>query len=49
MRLARHDYAELQCDECHKVICLVYENDLNGTYFCCFDCWHSEKELKGRG
>jgi hypothetical protein len=46
--MERSDYEPLECDECHKVICMVHEMDLNGSYFCCFDCWNLGKVLKGR-
>lgn len=30
--------ALLSCDECRQPICWVFDNDLNGSYFQCFDC-----------
>lgn len=47
----REYYDKLKCDECEKEICMAHENDLNGSYFICFDCWNTGKtpELKSRG
>ena len=36
--LTKTDFVELECDNCGKVIGVIYDFDMNGNYVLCQEC-----------